>query len=442
MLPQANRQRKFDRLSFDDIHCPVHNEFNLLTPLARENMLDYALVMLLGFLGSFGHCIGMCGPLTAAFSLAQGQSATPTVWRSLLFHGLLNIGRMTSYALVGGAIGVLGSVLIAGGQFSGIDSLLRRGIALFTGSLLIWMGLIQVAPALLPKIPFLHPMRPMRLHQRLNAAMTKLAVRSHPLTPFLLGIAWGLIPCGFLYAAQLKATATGDLWKGAATMLAFGLGTLPSMMGIGLSTARLSADRRSQLFRMGGWVMIAIGSLTLLRTSEMVDYNGHAALILLILALVARPLSRLLPGLMRYRRALGVGAFILSLAHTVYMLDHTFAWHLEAIPFLLPLQQVGVWAGITAMGLMIPLALTSFDSLAHRLGPYWHQIHKLASFTLVMAVIHAVLIGSHYLGNIEWAIANKVCTGFLILCTVVVFLVRWRWIWFMVSLEKFYVSSR
>jgi uncharacterized protein len=405
-------------------------------------MLDYALIMLLGFLGSFGHCIGMCGPLTVAFSLAQGQSAALSIWRSLLFHGLLNIGRMTSYALVGGAIGALGSVLIAGGQFSGIDSLLRRGIAFFTGSLLIWMGLIQVAPALLPKIPFLHPMRPMRLHQRLNAAMTKLAVRSHPLMPFLLGMTWGLIPCGFLYAAQLKAAATGDLWKGAFTMLAFGLGTLPSMMGIGLSTARMSADRRSQLFRMGGWVMLVIGGLTLLRTSDMVDYTGHAALILLILALVARPLSRLWPGLMRYRRALGVGAFILSLAHTVHMLDHTFAWHLEAIPFLLPLQQVGTWTGITALGLMTPLALTSFDSLTQRLGSYWHQIHRLALPTLVLAVIHTVLIGSHYLGNIEGAIANKVCIGFLILCTVGVFLVRWRWIWFVISLEKFYVSSR
>jgi uncharacterized protein len=405
-------------------------------------MLDYALIMLLGFLGSFGHCIGMCGPLTVAFSLAQGQFAALSVWRSLLFHGLLNIGRMTSYALVGGAIGALGSVLIAGGQFSGIDSLLRRGIVIFTGSLLMWMGLIQVAPAWLPKIPLLQPMRHVRLHQRINAAMTKLAVRSHPLTPFLLGMTWGLIPCGFLYAAQLKAAATGDLWKGAFTMLAFGLGTLPSMIGIGLSTARMSADHRSQLSRMGGWVMLFIGSLTLLRTSEMVDYTGHSALILLILALVARPLSRLWPGLMRYRRALGVGAFILSLAHTVHILDHTFAWHLEAIPFLLPLQQVGAWTGITALGLMIPLALTSFDSLAQRLGSYWHQIHRLALPTLVLAVIHTVLIGSHYLGNIEWEIANKVCTGFLILCTVGVFLVRWRWIWFVISLEKFYVSSR
>ena len=173
-----------------------------------------------------------------------------------------------SYTLVGAGIGAIGSVLMAGGQFAGIDSLLRQGITLLTGIVLIWMGLMQVLPKGLPNLPFLHPLKQAGLHQRLNTAMMRLSAHSHSLTPILLGMTWGLIPCGFLYAAQIKAAATGNLWTGAATMLAFGLGTVPSMLGIGLSTSRMSRDRRGQLFRMGGWVMLTIGILTLLRTSD------------------------------------------------------------------------------------------------------------------------------------------------------------------------------
>jgi uncharacterized protein len=405
-------------------------------------MLDLWLMMLLGFLGSFGHCIGMCGPLTVAFSLSQNSADPATVWRSLQFHTLLNLGRITSYALVGAGIGALGSVLIAGGQLAGIDSLLRRGLSIFTGSLLIWMGLAQVAPNLLPKLFFLHPFKQGRLHQRLNKVMQQLSERSHPLTPVLLGMTWGLIPCGFLYAAQIKAAATGELWKGAMTMSAFGLGTLPSMIGMGLSTAGMSANRRSQLFRMGGWVMLTIGILTLLRSSEMVDYTGHAALTLLMLALVARPVSRVWSWLLVYRRALGVGSFLVSLMHTVHMLDHAFSWHLDAVQFLLPSQQIGAWTGMLALGLLAPIALTSFDAIVQRWGKYWRWIHRLAIPVLMLVVIHTVLMGSHYLGNLDWAIANQLQTGVLIAITAGVFLIRWRWVWSLLSLERFYVSSR
>ncbi|WP_254721840.1 sulfite exporter TauE/SafE family protein [Kovacikia minuta] len=283
-------------------------------------MLDILLVMALGFLGSFGHCVGMCGPLTLAFSM-PGHSMTPPNWKQqFYFHGLLNLGRIASYALVGAGIGAVGSVLVAGGQFAGIDSLLRRGLAIATGILLIWIGLAQIAPGWLPRIPFLHPLLQGELHQRLGSAMTKLSLRSHWWTPFLLGMTWGLIPCGFLYAAQIKAAETGNLWWGTLTMLAFGLGTVPSMMGIGTFSSLLSADRRSQLFRLGGWVTLAIGILTLLRTDDMVDYTGYAALVLLILALIARPISRFWAQPLQYRRALGVGAFALSVAHTLFML--------------------------------------------------------------------------------------------------------------------------
>ena len=399
-------------------------------------MLDLLLVAALGFLGSFGHCVGMCGPLAVAFSLSDKESKdnpkkNPKNWQQhLYFHTLLNLGRILSYAIAGAAIGAIGSVLVAGGQLAGLESDLRRWLAILTGMLLVWMGIVQIKPEGLPNIPFLNPMAQVGLHQRLSNAMMKLSLHSHPLTPALLGMTWGLIPCGFLSTAQIKAAETSNMTQGALTMLAFGLGTLPSMLGIGVFAGLLSRDRRSQLFRMGGWITLTIGILTLLRTSDMVDYTGHAGLILLILALAARPLSQIFKSfsvLMTYRRAIGIGAFVLSLAHTFHKVEHTFQWNFDALSFMIPQHQISIWIGAIAIALMAPAALTSSDWMMSKLGKAWRYVHLLSVPALILAAVHTIAIGSNYLGAMAWAPKNWILT---ILCgasTVGTLLIRvWR----------------
>ncbi|BAZ23666.1 ferric reductase domain-containing protein [Kalymmatonema gypsitolerans NIES-4073] len=404
-------------------------------------MLYLLLIMALGFLGSFGHCFGMCGPLAVAFSLSHKQDSH---WRQQLqFHALLNLGRMLSYVVVGAGIGALGSVLLASGQMAGIGSQLRQWMAILTGVLLIWFGIGQIKPDFLPQIPLLHPLVQNRLHSSLSQGMIKLSLQNRWWTPALLGMTWGLMPCGFLYAAQIKAAETGNWWMGGATMLAFGLGTLPTMIGVGVSTSLVSKDRRSQLFRLGGWVTLTIGVLTLLRTGDtMVDYTGHAALICLILALVARPISSLYAALLRYRRALGVGAFVLSCAHTTHMMEHSLQWNFAAFFFLPPEFQLGMALGAVALVLMTPAALTSFDSLQKSLGKRWRFIHLFSVPALLLSCIHAVIIGSHYLGSFQSGWGNKLAAVLLGFVTLGVLLVRWRFFWSMLSLQKFYVPPK
>lgn len=269
--------------------------------------------------------------------------------------------------------------------------------------------------------------------------MAELSAKPHWWTPALLGGVWGLMPCGFLYAAQLKAAETGNLWIGAATMLAFGLGTMPTMIGVGVSASRLSADKRSQLYRLGGWVTLTIGILTLLRTDAMVDYTGHASLILVMFALIARPMSRFWAQPLKYRRAIGVGAYVLAVAHTGHMLEHTLQWNFDAISFMLPLHQIGIWAGIVALLLMTPAALTSFDRLQLALGKHWRQIHLLAVPALVLAAVHTVLIGSHYLGDFEGTWVNKVRVAIASVLVICVLLIRLSKFWSLFSLQKFYI---
>lgn len=401
-------------------------------------MLDLLLIASVGFLGSFGHCLGMCSPLTVAFSLSRDQGSR---WQQLRFNVLLNLGRILSYAIVGAAIGALGSVLIAGGQLAGIDSGLRRTLAIVTGLLLIWFGLSNINASWLPRVPILHPIQG-KVHDRFNSLMSELARSNHWGTPALLGMIWGLIPCGFLYTAQIKAAETGNASLGALTMLAFGLGTAPMMVSTGLFASALSRDRRSQLFKLGGWVTLTIGLLTLLRSSDMVDYTGHAALICLMLALIARPISRIWAAPMKYRRALGVGAFVLSVAHIGHFLDHTFNWNLGAIVFFLPAQQFGMWSGISAFGLMIPAALTSFDQAVSKLGTVWRKIHLFSIPALVLAAIHTSFSGSNYLGEIGVGFENRFRVGVLVFLVISVLLVRSRFFWSLLSLERLYVGSK
>ena len=125
----------------------------------------------------------------------------------------------------------------------------------------------------------------------------------------------------------------------------------------------------------------------------MVDYTGHGALILLMLALVARPLSRFWNVPLRYRRLIGVGAFVLAIAHTAHMLDHSLNWNPDAIAFMLPQLRLGLLLGIISLVLMLPAAVTSSDRLQKSLGKYWRKIHLLTVPSLILAVCHTGIVG-------------------------------------------------
>lgn len=436
-------------------------------------MPELLLMAALGFLGSFGHCVSMCGPLSVAFALtaenphpapepepppqrtsssdatahvltrpaiAQHQSSSAHA-HHIRFHLLLNLGRLLSYVLVGAVLGLVGSMVVAGGNLVGVGSGLRRGIALFTGFLLIWFGLRQTCPGLLPRLPLLSPMAQEKLHHGLERLMQQVSKGDRPWMPAALGMAWGLMPCGFLFAAQIKAAGESDPLTGALMMGAFGLGTLPSMVGIGITTSMLSGDRRSQLFRAGGWVAIAVGILTLVRTGDlMVDYTGYGALACLMLALMARPISRLWAAPLRYRRVLGVGAFVLSTAHVIHRIEHTWSWNIDAI-FFMPVQyQQGIVLGAIALLLLLPLALTSFDRVQKQLGHHWRRLHLLSIPALILTAIHCILVGSSFLGRIQLTGWNYAWVAVLTGSVLAVLAVRQPWAWALFSAKEHYAK--
>jgi uncharacterized protein len=383
-------------------------------------LLDLFLLFSLGFLGSFGHCVGMCGPLAVALTLSQQESSKSN---PLFFSFYLNLGRVLCYGSVGAVLGGFGSLIIFSSQLAGVGSIFRQTIVVLTGLLLIWCGLNRIDPNLFPNIPIVQPLRS-KLKDSLDRTMSRFSTGDRPWKAALFGVLWGLIPCGFLYIAQIKAIEAGDWWRGAATMLAFGLGTMPTMLVVGVSASRLSREKRSQLFRLGGWVTLLIGIITLFRSDAMADVTGHGSLLLLVLALIARPLSPWWDKLLIYRRAIGVGSFILAVAHTAYMLDHSLSWNLSSIDFFIPQHRWGIWTGFIALVLMLPAAITSSDRLQKILGKNWRRIHLLCIPALILATFHSIAIGSSYLGELVLDWQNWSRTIFSIGSIAIVLLLR------------------
>ncbi|MGB3300393.1 MAG: sulfite exporter TauE/SafE family protein, partial [Phormidesmis sp.] len=314
-------------------------------------------------------------------------------------------------------------------------------------------------PGLLPALPFLHPAQQQHIHEKLTRLMMKVSGRKADpeasqtidqiidrtaiFTPLVLGLLWGLIPCGFLYAGQLRAAETQSWTGGAMIMLMFGLGTLPAMLAMGAATSWLSRDQRSQLFRIGGWLTVLIGTLLLWRTGDtMSDYSGHGALICLMLALIARPISRLWAAPLRYRRLLGVSAFVLALLHVIHMASHTWNWHFQAVRFMLREQQFGVLLGAIALLLLLPAALTSFDGAYKRLGNRWRKLHLLSLPALLLAAAHTIIIGSSYWGPLMLRWPNQVRAVGLLAAVVMVLGVRSPYIWSLLSLKNYYALPK
>ncbi|MBX9763509.1 MAG: sulfite exporter TauE/SafE family protein [Pseudomonadaceae bacterium] len=216
--------------------------------------------LILGLLGG-GHCLGMCGGLMGALTLA-----IPPEKRQRRFFFLLayNLGRILSYALAGLLIGLAGWALTAGP----LGTLMR----VLAGLLLIAMGLYLAGWwSGLTRIEALG-----RNLWRVIQPLTKhfMPVTSAP-KALVLGALWGWLPCGLVYSTLLWAASQGNALNSAALMLAFGLGTLPVLMATGLAAERVTALLRRQGIRMAGGILVMLFGLWTLPGPHQHWLMGH-----------------------------------------------------------------------------------------------------------------------------------------------------------------------
>ena len=227
-------------------------------------MLELAPLLLsaliLGVLGG-GHCLGMCGGLMGALTLAIPPEQRARRLQLLLAY---NLGRICSYALAGLLLGLAGWALA-----SSPAALALRVVA---GLLMIVMGLYLAGWwSGLTRIE--------ALGRGLWRFIQPLTRRFMPVTSLpralVLGGLWGWLPCGLVYSTLLWAASQGNALHSAALMFTFGLGTLPVLIATGLAAERLTALLRRQGIRMAGGVLVILFGLWTLPGPHQHWLMGH-----------------------------------------------------------------------------------------------------------------------------------------------------------------------
>ena len=221
--------------------------------------------------GLFGtvHCVAMCGGIAGALSAGLDPGVRGRAGRLLACQLGYNAGRIASYALAGAAAGALGHLLA---RFAGLE--LARGLLQgLAGLFMLLLGLYLTGWwPLLARLERVGA----RLWVRVEPLGRRLPPIRTPLAAFPLGLVWGWLPCGLVYSALALATVGGGPLQGAALMLAFGLGTLPSMLGAGLATARLRALTGPRMRAVAGGLVLLLGAASLGTLALRLAGGGHA----------------------------------------------------------------------------------------------------------------------------------------------------------------------
>jgi len=226
---------------------------------------EFAAAFGLGFLGS-SHCLAMCGGIAGALGMGTG---TVSGRRRLLLAAGFNLGRITSYAVIG---------LLLGGLVqwgTGAASTLLAPLRLLAGLLLIamgcyvagwWLGLTRLEMLAMP------------LWRRLQPLAAQLMPVSSLRAALALGAVWGWLPCGLVYSTLAWAASSGNAAATALAMFAFGLGTLPAMLGMTWVGERLGRLRQATALRAAaGVLLILFGAWTAWAVLPLETGNGHHA---------------------------------------------------------------------------------------------------------------------------------------------------------------------
>lgn len=222
-------------------------------------------------LASSGHCVTMCGGVMGAVCGGMSPETRRAGGRRTLMMLAASAGRVAAYATFGAIVGALGGAAEASFPIAGV----RLGLRLFAGLLMVALGLrllgVTWATGWLEGAggPIFRALRPL--------IARALPLRSAGVAAFV-GYAWGWLPCGMVYGAAALALASGGAAAGAGTMAVFGLGTLPSMLVVGVLAARLAAALGRPWPRRGaGAALVLSGALSIAFALAALSSGGPAA---------------------------------------------------------------------------------------------------------------------------------------------------------------------
>ena len=210
---------------------------------------DLYAAFFIGLMGA-GHCLGMCGGVSAAITLGIHNNRQASRWPYLVMY---NFGRIASYMVAGAIIGgAFANLAGYAGHATALASLrlvaaaLMILLALYIGQW--WYGVSKIESLGKGLWRYLSP-----------AAKNLLPLRS-PFAAIPFGALWGWLPCGLVYSTLSWAAVAGSAGSGASVMLAFGLGTLPAMIAVGTMANQLQKWLKNLYFkRASALLLLAYG---------------------------------------------------------------------------------------------------------------------------------------------------------------------------------------
>lgn len=232
---------------------------------------SHLVAFLMGLFSSM-HCVGMCGSIIGTLTLSLSPEIRNNKSRLFPFVLNYNLGRITSYTLAGGLAGFIESLVTL--PMSEIDG--YRLMQLLSALVMACAGLYIAG--WFPRFAYIEKAGT-RFWKLIEPYGRKLIPVKNIVQAFLFGMVWGWLPCGLVYAALALATTASNIGDSALTMLFFGLGTLPAVMGVGIMTGILTRLSRMQRFKQAvGLFMIVLAVFSALPWLNPMAFTAHSAI--------------------------------------------------------------------------------------------------------------------------------------------------------------------
>lgn len=246
--------------------------FDLVTAVS-SNYSSLPVVFLVGLTAGVSTCMALVGGLVLG-NAAKFAKQRPFASAQEKFtpHVMFNLGRVTTFFIMGGIIGGLGSVLQISMSLVGFLTILVGLSMLFLG-----LQLVEV----FPRLNGMQFALPKGISKALGFDQAKQAEYSNKNAAILGGLTF-FLPCGFTQAMQLYAMSTGSLLAGAVTMGVFALGTAPGLLGIGGLTSAVKGQSAKYFFKFAGLVVIVLSIFNISNGLNLTGWKASASSMLTV----------------------------------------------------------------------------------------------------------------------------------------------------------------
>ena len=224
--------------------------------------VDIFSIITIAFLGSFGHCIGMCGGIIIAYSSTKIDDSWGKT-KQVYSHILYSAGRILTYVLLGAIFGFIGGVAMFNNLANGSLLILAGIFMLLSGlSLSGKIKTFKFVESSISKTNWYQKTFKQLLHTKSLISF------------FILGLLNGLLPCGLVYFFAVTSASTASPFYGALVMLIFGISTIPALFSLGFFIGLFKNNKfRNIMINLASVSIIIFGIYTIYQGYEYIKYS-------------------------------------------------------------------------------------------------------------------------------------------------------------------------